>query len=206
MCLYPLCCLSGLACAQALERVENAISTARWSQILRRPVAKDITFIVGKGLHSQDGVAKIKPAVLKLSKGNLRAKYSFFKQDSSHCGMILYRRVQVLPACHRGQAQYRLRPCGASSPLRVQPLSLGKNVGVVGPYSGCWSGCATLQSAVKLYFGSEAGYVRMKPEGWLGAASILLKLSISRSSSSTSSSSSSSPKENHTVVWALSHT
>mmetsp|Transcript_10452 Transcript_10452/g.27251 ORF Transcript_10452/g.27251 Transcript_10452/m.27251 type:complete len:199 (-) Transcript_10452:657-1253(-) len=58
--------LHGLYVDEALERVENAISTARWSQILRRPVAKDITFIVGKGLHSQDGVAKIKPAVLKL--------------------------------------------------------------------------------------------------------------------------------------------
>ncbi|KAF5830322.1 hypothetical protein DUNSADRAFT_14753 [Dunaliella salina] len=76
--------LHGLYVDEALERVEKAISNARWSQLLRCPVAKDITFIVGKGLHSQDGVAKIRPAVLKL----VNRYYLRVTEDTPNAGCI----------------------------------------------------------------------------------------------------------------------
>jgi len=50
---------------QALAKVEENVKLAK------RPDSgiKAITFIVGRGLHSEDGIAKIKPAVMKLVNG-----------------------------------------------------------------------------------------------------------------------------------------
>ncbi|KAF5826588.1 hypothetical protein DUNSADRAFT_2595 [Dunaliella salina] len=63
--------LHGLYVEEALERVGAAINAARWSQILQYPVARHMTFTVGKGQHSEDGIARIRPAVKEL----LRRRY-----------------------------------------------------------------------------------------------------------------------------------
>ncbi|PPR07409.1 hypothetical protein CVT26_013725 [Gymnopilus dilepis] len=49
--------LHGLYVKEAISRADEAI------QIAKRSGQKEIRFIVGKGLHSHDGVAKIKPAI-----------------------------------------------------------------------------------------------------------------------------------------------
>lgn len=59
--------LHGLRVEEAKERAEAAIKRAKANGV------KKLVFIVGKGLHSEGGVPKIKPAILSLiNKHNLR--------------------------------------------------------------------------------------------------------------------------------------
>ncbi|PPQ70695.1 hypothetical protein CVT24_000177 [Panaeolus cyanescens] len=71
--------LHGLYVKEAIERADQAIQDAR------RRGDNHISFIVGKGLHSRGGVAKIKPAIEQLiQKHNLVARI-----DPNNAGVLI---------------------------------------------------------------------------------------------------------------------
>jgi len=83
--------LHGLYVKEAIARADQAIQNAKNSG------QPQINFIVGKGLHSQGGVAKIKPAIEELiQRHQLRAEIDpnnsgvlivFFKSEPSQRGI-----------------------------------------------------------------------------------------------------------------------
>ncbi|KAK6906350.1 hypothetical protein I203_100335 [Kwoniella mangroviensis CBS 8507] len=71
--------LHGLYVKEAIERVESAISTSQ------RNESDELRVIVGKGIHSQGGKAKIKPAV-----EGLMVKYNLTAHvDPSNAGVLI---------------------------------------------------------------------------------------------------------------------